>query len=104
MKIVKDLWDNLRAGARLALFLPLRREAFRGGFGAIAPLVAVTALGLIWMDFALTEAPRTLNQYSVAQFLAVNLVLLAVGLSLAGRAAGPWDAAVFWSPSWLRCP
>jgi hypothetical protein len=104
MKIVKDLWGNLRAGARLALFLPLRREAFRGGFGAIAPLVAVTALGLIGLDFTLTEAPRSLYEYGVAQFLAVNLVLLAVGLALEGRAAGPWGRSGFLVPFMAALP
>jgi hypothetical protein len=104
MKILKDLWGNLQAGAKLALFLPLRREAFRGGLGAIAPLIAVTALGLIGMDFALTEAPRSLYEYGVAQFLAVNLVLLAVGLALEGRAVGPWGRGGFLAPFMAALP
>jgi hypothetical protein len=104
MKTVTDLWGNLRAGAKLALFLPLRREAFRAGLGAIAPLVAVTALGLIWMDFTLTEAPRSLYEYGVAQFLAVNLVLLVVGLALEGRAAGPWGRGGFLVPFMAALP
>ena len=111
MKALRHLARNLLAGCCLALFLPVRRDAFRYGFAAIAPLVAAGFLVLLGLDYILTATPKSLSYYGVAQVLSVYLVLLVVGLALKERKLNPFGqgnflvpflaAMVFFSSSYL---
>ena len=90
MTVLGDAWDNIGAGLRLALFLPVRRRDFRFDFAGVVPLLLATTGLVLVVSFALTEPPRRFYHYGLAQFLAVNLVVLAIALALEARAGSPF--------------
>ena len=49
--------DNLKAAGRLALMLPVRREAFRVNLGQAIALLAIGFVAYGATEFLLTESP-----------------------------------------------
>ncbi len=102
---LRDLSVNLLAGLRLALFLPIRADAFRAT-GAVFVALALFN-GAVWFaaDFAHVGAPGLIEWSALEPYLAqMALVLLAafaIGSMQLARDASLRLAVMWLAPFWL---
>ncbi len=102
---LRDLSVNLLAGLRLALFLPLRAEAFRAGGAAFIALALFNVAAWFVADFAHVGAPgliewSALEPYA-AQMALVLLAAFAIGSMQPARDAGLRLAVMWLAPFWV---
>lgn len=103
--VLPELFANLIAGLRLALFLPLRAQAFRVGAGAFVGLALFNVLVWFAADFARVGWPGELQSTALETYLAqLSLVLLSAFLIARINGANELvlPLAVMWlAPLWL---
>lgn len=90
--MLRSLGKNLLAGARLALFLPVRAEDYRASPWNYALLIAFNFLlwvGAAWLN---AEAGSEFNPLAVAVYLASIPVVLATALLVAAALGAPAHA------------
>lgn len=75
---MRDAFDNIIAGARLALFLPVTEHAFRFSRGQVWMMATAGLLLSIGLDWTFTAAPSAFNGYGFHdEALFLVLVMLA---------------------------
>ena len=86
------IFKNLIAGARLALMLPVRRNAFGISIDQAVLLVLVSLVVSGLAEFALTAPPRTFNSYGLG-YGAAECLTFFFGLYLIARIQGVGSSA-----------
>lgn len=103
--MIRDFAQNLYAGAKVAVFAPVKARDFRAGWAQWWLCVLLTALITAWVDFAWAEPPRELALlYGLRGTVAdVALALLAASLAAAwlGRPHRVLPLAIAFSVSML---
>lgn len=103
--VLRDLGANLLAGMRLALWLPLRSQAFRVGAGAFVALACFNVAVWLLADFARVGWPGQLHLAALEPYLAQMALVLLAALVIARIHDDPdlrLRLGVMWiAPAWL---